>query len=193
VRLSAVSTDAFAHSLAGGDQLDARSLGERLHAGRVQQLVGRTELGTRIDSAVLAAQPLAVEQWCAGELRAKSRHGRQRSIASRGMSFRPSRPTQSRRASDLNSHGPAVPAAVVASVKRPRASAASCVFRGGRRPRSARVAPRRRETTRVSLRSPAGLRRALAHTGRARVGGSRLSTVRTGPDSLAAGGGVSRS
>src|SRR5258707_109439 len=65
--------DAFAHSLAGGDQLDARSLGERLHARRVQQLVGRTELGARIDSAVLAAQPFAVEQMRAGELRAKSR------------------------------------------------------------------------------------------------------------------------
>ena len=56
------------HLLAGGLKLLAGALGERLHADRRQHLVGRAQLVARVDPAVLAAQPLPVEQMSAREL-----------------------------------------------------------------------------------------------------------------------------
>src|SRR3954468_1942644 len=56
------------HLLAGGLKLVAGALGERLHADRGQHLVGRAQLFARVDTAVLAAQPLPVEQMSAREL-----------------------------------------------------------------------------------------------------------------------------
>src|SRR3954468_3236776 len=56
------------HLLAGGLKLLAGALGERLHADRGQHLVGRAQLVARVDPAVLAAQPLPVEQMSPGEL-----------------------------------------------------------------------------------------------------------------------------
>ena len=46
----------------------AGALGERLHADRGEQVVGGAQLRARVDAAILAAQPLAVEQVRAGEL-----------------------------------------------------------------------------------------------------------------------------
>src|SRR3954447_5687327 len=59
------------HLLAGGLELLAGTLGEGLHANRGQHLVGRAQLVARVDPAVLATQPLPVEQMRAGELRTK--------------------------------------------------------------------------------------------------------------------------
>ncbi len=59
---------AFAGGLAGGRQLTAGPLGERLHAHRVHQVAGGAQLLARVRAAALAAQPLPVEQVGAGEL-----------------------------------------------------------------------------------------------------------------------------
>ena len=58
------------------------ALGERLHADRREQVVGGAELRARVDAAVRAAQPFAVEQVRAGELGPSCVRPR-RSIASR--------------------------------------------------------------------------------------------------------------
>ena len=58
----------LAHRLAGRQQLTAGALGERLHADRRELVVRGAQLRTRVDPAILAAQPLAVEQVRAGEL-----------------------------------------------------------------------------------------------------------------------------
>ena len=58
---------ALAHRLAGGQQLAAGALGERLHAHLGEHLVRGAQLLAGVDAAVLAAQPLAVEQVRAGE------------------------------------------------------------------------------------------------------------------------------
>jgi len=52
----------LAHFLARGLKLVACALGESLHANRGELVVGGAELGTRVDPAMLAAQPLAEEQ-----------------------------------------------------------------------------------------------------------------------------------
>src|SRR5262249_61760300 len=54
-----------------GDQLPAGAFGERLHADRVQHVVGRAQLLARVDAPTLAAQPLPVQQVRAGQLRAQ--------------------------------------------------------------------------------------------------------------------------
>ncbi len=59
--------DALADGLAGGHQLAAGPLGERLHAHRVQHAVGGAQLLPRVHAAVLPAQPLPVEQVTAGQ------------------------------------------------------------------------------------------------------------------------------
>ena len=59
----------LAHLLARGLKLLTGALGERLHPDRGQHLVGRAQLLARVDPAILAAQPLAVEQMRAGDLR----------------------------------------------------------------------------------------------------------------------------
>ena len=59
---------ALAHRLAGGRQLVPRAFGECLHAHRGQHVVSGPQLLTGVCAAVLAAQPLAVEQVRAGEL-----------------------------------------------------------------------------------------------------------------------------
>ena len=61
----------LAHLLAGRQQLAAGPLGERLHSDRVEQLVGRAQLLARVHTSVLAAEPLAVEELGAGELRSE--------------------------------------------------------------------------------------------------------------------------
>ena len=52
---------ALAHLLAGGEQLAAGALRERLHADRDEHLVGGSQLLARILTPALAPQPLAVE------------------------------------------------------------------------------------------------------------------------------------
>src|SRR5829696_1287475 len=59
----------LAHLLAGHLKLSACAIGESLHPDRRELVVGGTELDTRIDPAILAAQPLPVEQMSPGELR----------------------------------------------------------------------------------------------------------------------------
>jgi hypothetical protein len=59
---------AFAHGLAGGEQLASGALGERLGAHRGEHLVGGVQVGSCIDAAAHAPQPFAVEQVAAGEL-----------------------------------------------------------------------------------------------------------------------------
>ena len=49
-------------------KLVLRALGERFHPDREEQLVGRAQLLARVDTATLAAQPLAVEQMRTSEL-----------------------------------------------------------------------------------------------------------------------------
>src|SRR6478735_2875619 len=56
------------HGLAGGRELTAGALGERLGPGAGEGVVGRPELLARRHTPVLAAEPLAVEQLGAGEL-----------------------------------------------------------------------------------------------------------------------------
>ena len=73
VSSSRVSTRPLAHLLARRQQLAPGALGERLHADRGELVVGGAELRARVDPPVLAAQPLAVEQVRAGELRAQPR------------------------------------------------------------------------------------------------------------------------
>jgi hypothetical protein len=70
---SRVSAVRLRTPLARGLELAAGALGERLHADRGELVVGGTELGTRVDTAMLAAQPLPVEQMRAGELRPQRR------------------------------------------------------------------------------------------------------------------------
>jgi hypothetical protein len=53
---------AFAGGLAGGLQLAAGSLGERLDAHRVQKVVGDAQLLAGVEAAALAAQPLPGKQ-----------------------------------------------------------------------------------------------------------------------------------
>ena len=57
-----------AHRLAGGQQLAAGALGERLGPEAAEHLVGGAQLLARVDAPVLAPQPFAVEQVGAGEL-----------------------------------------------------------------------------------------------------------------------------
>ncbi len=58
----------LAHLLARRLELLTCALGERLHPNRGQHLVGRAQLLARVDPAILAAQPLAIEKVRAGEL-----------------------------------------------------------------------------------------------------------------------------
>ena len=62
---------ALVYGLAGGDQLPAGALGERLHANRLEHVVGRPQLRARIAGPALAAQPLPVQQVRAGQIRAE--------------------------------------------------------------------------------------------------------------------------
>jgi hypothetical protein len=62
---------ALSHVLAGGDQLAARTLGERLHPDADEHVVSRTQLVAGVEAASLAAQPLPVQQVRAGKLRAQ--------------------------------------------------------------------------------------------------------------------------
>src|SRR5262249_60965083 len=59
--------------LARGDQLPARALGERLHPDRVEHVVGRAQLPARVDASAFAAQPLPIDEVCAGEVRTDPR------------------------------------------------------------------------------------------------------------------------
>ena len=60
---------ALAHRLAGGQQLPAGALGEPIGSHRGQHLVGGPELLACVQTALLAAQPFAVEQVRAGQFR----------------------------------------------------------------------------------------------------------------------------
>src|SRR5262245_46559196 len=62
-----------AHPLARGQQLTPGTLRERLHTNRSEQFACRSQLGARIDAAILAAQPLPVQQLAAGKLWAEAR------------------------------------------------------------------------------------------------------------------------
>ena len=59
---------ALARGLAGGQELAAGALGERLGADAAKHLVRGAQLLARVDAPVLAAQPLAVHQVGAGEM-----------------------------------------------------------------------------------------------------------------------------
>ena len=59
---------AFARSLAGGRQLAAGALRERLHPHLTQHLVSGAELLACLHPAALAAQPFAVDEVRTGEL-----------------------------------------------------------------------------------------------------------------------------
>jgi hypothetical protein len=59
---------ALAHLLARRQKLAAGTLGEGLHADRLEHLVCGTQLLAGIHPAALAAQPFAVEQMGASEL-----------------------------------------------------------------------------------------------------------------------------
>jgi hypothetical protein len=56
--------------LAGRGQFCASPLGERRHADRGEHAVGDVQLLARVDAAVFAAQPLAVQEVRAGQIRA---------------------------------------------------------------------------------------------------------------------------
>ena len=58
----------LAYLLARRLKLIPCALGERLHPDRGQDLVGRAQLLARLDPAILAAQPLTVQEMCAGDL-----------------------------------------------------------------------------------------------------------------------------
>ena len=57
---------AFARRLAGGEQLAAGSLGERFGPDPIEHLVGDSKLVARVETSVLASQPLAVHEASAG-------------------------------------------------------------------------------------------------------------------------------
>src|SRR4051794_37664963 len=61
----------LAHLLACRLKLFTCALGERLHPDRDEHFVSVAQLLARVDPAVLAAQPLAIEQMSAGELGTK--------------------------------------------------------------------------------------------------------------------------
>src|SRR5918999_143053 len=60
--------DAFAGTLASGEQLSLGACGEGLCSHARKHLAGRTQLLARVPRPSLAPQPLAVEQVSAGEL-----------------------------------------------------------------------------------------------------------------------------
>src|SRR6185312_3457762 len=66
-----VLVGAPAHLLARRDQLAAGTLGERLHADRGKHVVGGAQVPARVEAPALAAQPLAVQQVGAGQIRAE--------------------------------------------------------------------------------------------------------------------------
>src|SRR5690242_18195101 len=57
----------LAHRLAGGRKLALSALGERSRAHSAEHLVGRAQLLARVDAAVFATQPLAVQKAAARE------------------------------------------------------------------------------------------------------------------------------
>ena len=59
---------AFASVLAGRLQLDARALGERLHAEVGEEAVGRPQLPACINASALTSQPFAVEEVSTSEI-----------------------------------------------------------------------------------------------------------------------------
>src|SRR4029453_8603044 len=58
---------ALAHLLTGGDELDAGAFGKRFHAVLGEHPVCDVQLLARVRAPVLAAQPFAVEEMCAGQ------------------------------------------------------------------------------------------------------------------------------
>src|SRR5690349_14815757 len=64
---------AFADRLPRGPQLTTRALGKALHADRVEDVVGRAQLGPGFSPARLAAQPFTIDEVGAAEIRAQSR------------------------------------------------------------------------------------------------------------------------
>src|SRR3954470_13210374 len=58
----------LAYLLACRQKLLACALGERLHPDRDEHFVGAAQLLPRVDPAVLAAQPLPIEQMSPGEV-----------------------------------------------------------------------------------------------------------------------------
>src|SRR4051795_13604150 len=59
---------ALSHRLTRGQELVPRALGESLGPDAAERLVSRSELLTRVDAAILAPQPLAVQEPGAGEV-----------------------------------------------------------------------------------------------------------------------------
>ena len=120
-----------------------------------ESVVRRSQLLARIDAAILAAQPLAVEQ-VARASSGRSRVRARRSIASRyrGSAASPSLSSARERASDAQRP---VGGRVCRGLLEQLASASrasSARRRSWSRPRSARSAPRRRRTAPACRRSP---------------------------------------
>src|SRR5690349_22043556 len=63
---------ALAHLFAGGQQLTPRTFRKPVRAHHDQHLVGGPQLRARVHPPVLSAQPLAVDQVAAGEVRTKT-------------------------------------------------------------------------------------------------------------------------
>ena len=54
--------------LAGRLQLDARPFRKAFHPELAEELVGRAQLGARVDTTTLASEPLAIEEVCSGQV-----------------------------------------------------------------------------------------------------------------------------
>ena len=68
VSTSARLVGARAGGLARGRELSTGAIGERLGSGLTEHLVGGSKVLAGVDAPVLATQPLAVHEVCAGEM-----------------------------------------------------------------------------------------------------------------------------
>ena len=117
---------ALAGGLAGGQQLAPGALGERLHADRVEHVVGGAQLLARVDASALAAQPLAVEQVRAGELRTQPGAARaDRSLREYSVARRRRRRSAAPASAPRSRAATSVPQGWVVSASRSSASRAS--------------------------------------------------------------------
>ena len=97
---------ALAHRLAGGQQLAAGALGERVHAHVREHRVSDSQLLAGVDAAVLAPQPFAVQEVRAGQ---RSTRGCGCATAVRSPPGRAARPWLPRRASPPRARGSRAP------------------------------------------------------------------------------------
>ena len=162
---------ALAHRLPGGEQLATRALGEDLHADLGQQRVRGAELLAGVDAAVLAPQPLAVDQHRAAERDADAGAGE----ALDRLSVEQLGGRRPRSAAPASGRGTPAPSRCrwprrspsAARARRRRARACRC----GRRPRRDRPAATSGRRARARPGRPARRRPARRRTGRGRCSG----------------------